>query len=78
VPVIAAKVGNFSEIIDDKINGLLVNYNNRQQLAVLIDQLLSDESLARQLSNEGKQKAKMFSIDRTIDELSNKIRICAS
>lgn len=51
LPIIATKVGGVPEIINDGINGLLIEPKNSQKLAVTIERLLDDESLRQQLTS---------------------------
>lgn len=52
LPVVATNVGGTPEIIKNKTNGLLVNPDNSQELAVSIIKILSDQNLAKRLAQK--------------------------
>lgn len=56
-PVVATNVGGIPEIIEHNKNGILVPPANKERLAEASLFLIKDESLAKQLSNEGLQRA---------------------
>lgn len=74
VPVVATKVGNISEIIEDGRDGLLIEPNNKEDIISSIDKILSNPDFSQKISNEGKVRAKDFSIERTLDQVVNLIR----
>ncbi|MHA1381472.1 MAG: glycosyltransferase family 4 protein [Candidatus Helarchaeota archaeon] len=57
-PVIATKVGSIPEIVEDGINGLLVEPKNEKVLANAIVRLISDDSLVKKMSNNAKNYCK--------------------
>jgi len=69
VPVVTTNVGNLKEIVDNGENGLLVSYNNKREFISAIEKILQDPEYTKQISQAGKEKAKDFSIGRTLDEL---------
>lgn len=69
LPVVTTKVGNLEEIIDDKVNGLLVPYNDKMELGRAISLLFSDNSLRDRISKEAEIKSKNFSIENTMQNL---------
>jgi lipopolysaccharide heptosyltransferase II len=56
VPVVATRVGGVVEIIDDGVNGLLVEPQDHQGLAEAILKVLGDPALASILSRNARQK----------------------
>lgn len=52
-PVIASAVGGIVEIIDDKVNGLLIEPRNIDQLSEGLKQLLTDRGLRQKLGQAG-------------------------
>lgn len=50
IPVVASRVGGIPELIDDELNGLLVQPESPEELARALSRLLSDKILARRLS----------------------------
>jgi len=68
-PVIANDAGGTKEIIENGINGYLVNDESPEELAKLIDNLLNDPDLMNNMGNRSKQKILMeFSLDRMGEE----------
>ncbi|MFQ6034978.1 MAG: glycosyltransferase family 4 protein [Sedimentisphaerales bacterium] len=58
VPVVAARVGGIPEMVEDGKTGLLVDPYDTKDIADAICRILSDESLARSMSQRAKQIAK--------------------
>jgi glycosyltransferase involved in cell wall biosynthesis len=56
-PIVATAVGGISEIIENKLDGLLVDYGNEQMLADALDRLLGDEEIRSVLAHNGRKKA---------------------
>lgn len=68
-PVVGTEVGGIPEIIDNGLNGFLVEPRNPQQLAEKILKLLRNETLRNQMGQNGMQKVRdRFSIQRTVRE----------
>lgn len=60
--VIGTDVEGMNEIIDHKINGLIVEKNNPKELAYAINLICSDSKIAREMGENGYRKAqKIFS-----------------
>lgn len=69
VPVVATRVGGIPEIIDDEVNGLLVEPHSPESIAKKIVRLLTDPALSRRLSSIAKQNVgKNFSAERMTEE----------
>jgi glycosyltransferase involved in cell wall biosynthesis len=56
-PVIASRVGQIQEVIEDGVNGLLVEENNPAELAEKICQLARDPALCERLSKAARRDA---------------------
>src|SRR3989344_882487 len=69
-PVISTNIGNISEIVDNGENGLLVQPNNKAEILEAI-QKLSDTNVRSKMVDNAKEKAKTFSIEKTIKETSD-------
>ena len=69
LPVITTNIGNLSEIVEDGVDGLLVEPDNREQFLNAVEKLDKDEDLRKNISEMAKIKAKRFSIENTIAEL---------
>lgn len=70
LPVIATRVGGIRSLVNDGVDGLLVESGDSEALANSISQLATDQPLRRQLAEAGKKKAvKQYSWDRITDQL---------
>lgn len=58
VPVVATRVGGIPELIEDGVNGILVDAGDVQALARACAQLLGDGVLAKRLAARGAQRAR--------------------
>jgi len=66
-PVIGTRVGGIPEVIEDGVNGYLVEPRNPQQLADKTVQLLVDETRRSQMGHKGIQRVRdKFSIQNTV------------
>jgi glycosyltransferase involved in cell wall biosynthesis len=68
VPIIATNVGGNPEVIEDGREGLLIKYNNQNDLLTSSLRVLTDQDLARKLSSQAKEELKKFSWDKMIAE----------
>lgn len=67
LPVIATNHGGPTEIINDKKDGYLVDYQNPKQMAQRIQMLISDDKLRKAMGDFARQKqAEQFSISSTV------------
>jgi glycosyltransferase involved in cell wall biosynthesis len=66
LPVVATRVGGIPEIVEDHVEGLLVEPNSPDDLAKAINELMSSESLCLTLGQNAKAKAANYSDDRII------------
>lgn len=55
-PVIASRVGGVPEVVDNEINGFLVNPHDADSWCECIDKLINDKSLRVQLGKAGRRK----------------------
>jgi glycosyltransferase involved in cell wall biosynthesis len=69
VPVVAAAVGGIGEIIENGVNGLLVEKEDPDALAQAIEGLLSNDSLRCQLVEKGYQTVERFRWPRMAREV---------
>lgn len=69
IPVVAARIGNLAEIIDDGVNGVLIEPLNIQALKSFCEKVVSDTSFAAKISAAGQRRAAFFSIEKTFDQL---------
>ena len=74
VPIIATNAGGNPELIEDGKDGLLINYNNGEELLNASVKILTNEQLAKDLSMSAKGKVKIFNWDNTVDETVKLLR----
>ncbi|MBT4122299.1 glycosyltransferase family 4 protein, partial [bacterium] len=72
VPIIASRMGGNPEVIEDNINGYLVEYNNKEEIFTKIDSLLSDPSKQAEFIEKGKEVLNKFTFNNMVEE-TNKI-----
>ncbi len=68
VPIITTSVGGNVEIIKDKKNGLLVGYNNDNEIIKAILTLLTDDFFAENLASNAMVKVKEFNKEKMLSE----------
>ncbi|HKR11828.1 MAG TPA: glycosyltransferase family 4 protein [Pyrinomonadaceae bacterium] len=66
-PVIASRTGGLAEIVDDGVNGFLVEAGNHLQLAQRMVQLLQNDE-RREMGQAARSRAAEFSWDRVADQ----------
>src|SRR5205814_4087719 len=70
LPVVATRVGGASEIIEDEINGLLVQPRDPEALAAAVLRVLRETTFAQQLGQAAQKKRQSeFALDRLSREL---------
>ncbi len=73
VPVIAPNVGGVSELVNDRISGLLFSPGNWSQLADNLLELSKNPELRKQLANQGAQRVtEEFDIKLAVNPLAGK------
>ena len=75
VPIVATKVGGIPEIINDEVDGILINQGDTAELANAIKKLLSDTSLMKKMGENAYMKiTKQYSINQYSENLINLYR----
>ncbi|MFH1173034.1 MAG: glycosyltransferase family 4 protein [bacterium] len=74
LPIVASQVGGNPEVITNNVNGLLVEYNNQEQIKEAILKISQDPELARSFSQAGLEKSKDFSFSRMMAETIKTLR----
>jgi len=70
LPVVTTNIGNLAEIIENGKEGILVEPNNKDQILSAIRKIDSDEKFRQKIITNAKEKAKQFSIEKTMDNLA--------
>ena len=68
VPVIASNMGGNPELIEDNVNGLLVEYKNQEQLKQAILRLWHGKDLQEKFIQNSKEKLKSFTWESLINK----------
>ncbi len=68
-PIITTSVGGNPETIENNKEGILVSYNNKEELKRAVTKLLDNNQMKENFIRNAQQKAKKFSIQNTLDEL---------
>ena len=69
MPVITTKIGGNPELVEDGKNGILVEYNNKEDLSKAIKTLFDDKNMTQKLADKARQKVKEFNQDKMISGL---------
>jgi len=69
LPVVVSKVGGLPEIINDGVNGFLVEPGNAKQISEKVLLLLGDHELRETISNNNKENIKKYSWETVVDRL---------
>jgi glycosyltransferase involved in cell wall biosynthesis len=69
LPIVATKVGGIPEVIDEGINGFLVDSRNAEQIANKLLLLESDSALRQLISKNNKDKIKAYDLNHVISRL---------
>jgi glycosyltransferase involved in cell wall biosynthesis len=67
LPVIGTRLGGIPEVIEDRVNGLLVAPGNAGELATAIEKLASDRSMKAKMGMNGKQ---LYELKFTADKMT--------
>ena len=71
IPVIAYKSGGVVEVIEDGMNGFLVEPRNINELSGKIRFLLENEEIAKEMGEYGRKKVeKLFNWEKIVDEIT--------
>ena len=70
IPIIASDVGGIPEIIEDKVNGFLIDPNKPEFFKALLE-LFNDVDKRKQITEANKSKAREFSIERMTNSYIN-------
>lgn len=75
-PVIATKAGGNPEVVQDGKNGILIDVGDKYGLEQAIFRLISDETLRRRLGDAARERAKDFSIGKTVEATASLLKLC--
>ena len=71
-PVIASNLGGIPELIEDKVNGLLVAPGNSYELAAAVEKLVSDRSMREKMGRRGREiYEEKFTVAKMIQNIAS-------
>jgi glycosyltransferase involved in cell wall biosynthesis len=74
LPIITTPVGGIPELIEDGVDGLLIQPGDVQALAARIALLLGDAELRRQLGQRAQRRASDFDLAQSLARLGDELR----
>ena len=77
-PVVATSVGGNPEVVQDSVNGMLLDAGDKGALEKALTSLMSNDSLRIRLGVAAAERAKDFSIDKTVGATASLIKSCVS
>ena len=71
LPVVATNHGGPVEIIENNIDGFLVDYKDAKEMAQVVNKLIKDKELRSYIATNAEEKVKkQFNVNRYVDEIS--------
>jgi glycosyltransferase involved in cell wall biosynthesis len=77
-PAIVTNIGSLPEIVESGKEGIVIEPNNQAQILAAIKKISEDRAFREMIVKNAKEKAKQFSISRTVDNLVNLINETSS
>ncbi len=74
VPIITTNIGGNPEIIKNEENGILVDYDDVEQIKSAINKILNDRSFSGMISENGKKSVAEFSLNKMLGEISTELK----
>ena len=71
LPVVATRVGGVEEEVEEGKTAFLVPPANSEALAEAIAKLISSPSLRREMGKRGKERVKLFTIEKMVERTEN-------
>lgn len=75
IPVITTNIGGNPELITDEETGLMIEYNNKEQIKESILRLHHDSELRQRLAVNAKEKLKDFTFTKMIEDTINVLEL---
>ncbi len=73
-PLITTTSGGNPELVENEKSGLLVSYNDRQALLHAVLRVLQDKDLSARLTENAKEKIKIFSVEKALADFVKEIQ----
>ncbi len=74
LPIITTRVGGNPELIDNNENGILIDYNDKEQIIKSIKMLLNNRELTEKFSQNAKQTSRKFSKNEMLQNIDGLFR----
>lgn len=72
-PIIASHIGGIEDIIQDGVNGLLINCEDKEMLADKIQYVIEDKQITEKIINTNREYRKKYDINGLIDKYLNEL-----
>jgi glycosyltransferase involved in cell wall biosynthesis len=69
LPIVATCVGGIPSVVEDGLNGLLVDPQNAAQIAEKVSQILQDSMLRRRLTENNRRKVQQYTWENVVSQL---------
>ncbi len=73
-PIVTTNIGGNPEVIEDGKSGLLIKYNNHEQLLGAAGKILSDSNFARALTVNASERLKNFNWEKTVQSTTQVLK----
>ena len=73
LPIVTTHVSGVDDLIENGINGLIVNVNDSDGFAIALEKLIKDKKLRETFSIKNKEIANRFKLDRIVSDWENTI-----
>lgn len=72
-PIITTAIGGNTELIENNVSGVLVEPDNKEEIVSAIQKIISDESFAKQISEQAFLKTKEFTREKMVNGLIHEL-----
>jgi glycosyltransferase involved in cell wall biosynthesis len=69
LPIVATKVGGIPDIVEEGVNGYLVNAKNPEEIAERLMILLGNDKIREEMVAKNREKAKLYTWDKVTDTM---------
>jgi glycosyltransferase involved in cell wall biosynthesis len=76
LPIVASRVGGIPSLIEDGINGFLVEPGNASQIAQMVLMILRDPEVSLRMSKANKRKVQLYGWERAARDLEKAYLAC--
>lgn len=68
IPIVTARTGGNEGVVEDGVNGLVVEYDNRRRIVAAVERILTDKKLQSDLVAGAKRKLGEFSKEKMVNQ----------